>query len=95
MEIKKQFYFQSELKRMTTIAETSFDGEKEWKVLTKGAPEVIVKLLKDQDSERVSEYEECYKHLSEGGMRVLALASRSLSLLEYQEGKASRENYEQ
>lgn len=33
---------------MTTIAETTCDGKKELKVLTKGAPEMIQKLLKEQ-----------------------------------------------
>lgn len=66
------FPFKSDLKRMSTIVqwEAENNGNKEYRVLCKGAPETIETLLATVPDK----YELAYKHYSKLGYRVLSLA---------------------
>eukprot|EP00871_Galdieria_phlegrea_P001655 jgi/Galph1/2490/GphlegSOOS_G1152.1 len=69
--------FSSALQRMSVIAEVERPGSqsKEIRVLTKGSPEVIAELLNQEVSKS---YYESYMSLARRGMRVLALAYKTL-----------------
>ncbi len=73
----KRFLFESALKRMTTIVqveESKYSSQPEFKVLTKGAPEVIRQYLK-----KVPEnYDRAYLKYVKEGARVLALAYKNM-----------------
>lgn len=73
----KRFLFESALKRMSTISlceESGKNGTSEYKILTKGAPEVIKKYLKSVPSD----YDKGYLKYVKNGARVLALAYKNL-----------------
>jgi len=76
LQILRRFHFASALKRMSVLIHEEMvnGGGTRARVLVKGAPEVIVQHL----SEIPDGYEECYKHHSRAGKRVLALAQRVL-----------------
>ena len=79
--IKKVFPFRSELKRMSTIAyHIPTQGKADLKVLIKGAPQAIQKLLKTVPKQ----YEEAYKYYTKQGYRLLALASKVITEQELQ-----------
>lgn len=72
MQIKR-YLFESALKRMSTIV--CLEGNNnEYRVLAKGAPEVIKKLLSDVPEG----YDKCYLKYVKNGARVLALAYKVL-----------------
>jgi cation-transporting ATPase 13A1 len=75
MQIKR-FLFESALKRMSTIVsiEESKSTSVEYKVLTKGAPEVIKKYLKSVPQN----FDKSYLKYVKNGARVLALAYKNL-----------------
>lgn len=68
----KRYLFESALKRMSTIV--NLDSTNEHRVLTKGAPEVIKKLLATVPES----YDRCYLKYVKNGARVLALAYKVL-----------------
>ncbi len=73
----KRFLFESALKRMSTIShceEGGKNGTSEYKVLTKGAPEVIKKFLRQVPDN----YDHGYLKYVKNGARVLALAYKTL-----------------
>ena len=73
----KNFTFESELRRSTVIAKIYNDKETEKyniKVLCKGAPEVIKKLLKNDEEQ----YEQCYEKWSKNGYKLIALAYKDI-----------------
>ena len=60
---------------MSVIAQVNAGGDRSFKVLSKGAPEVLCKFMKDKPAD----YEQLYlKHVKEGS-RVLALAYKNIS----------------
>ncbi|GJQ13139.1 hypothetical protein GpartN1_g4930.t1 [Galdieria partita] len=69
--------FSSALQRMSVIAEVDspFSKHSELRVLTKGSPEVIAQLLSDSVD---AKYYEAYMSLARQGMRVIALAYKTL-----------------
>jgi cation-transporting ATPase 13A1 len=68
--------FSSALQRMSVIAEVETSSKhSEWRVLTKGSPEVIAQLLKEPVD---ATYHEAYMSLARQGMRVIALAYKTL-----------------
>jgi cation-transporting ATPase 13A1 len=73
----KRFLFESALKRMSSIVQTedSKSSGTEFKVLSKGAPEVIKKFLRTVPSN----YDQCYLKHVKNGARVLALAYKTLN----------------
>lgn len=69
------FPFKSDLKRMSTIVHWEAEGgDKEYRVLCKGAPETIETLL----TTIPSNYAKAYKYYSRLGYRVLSLAYAKL-----------------
>lgn len=73
----KRFLFESALKRMSTIVsvEDHKHSNTEYKVLTKGAPEVIKKYLKEVPVG----YDKAYLKYVREGARVLALAYKNVA----------------
>ncbi|EGR29218.1 hypothetical protein IMG5_160550 [Ichthyophthirius multifiliis] len=73
--ILQMFPFRSDLKRMSTLVHWEPDnGQKEYRVLCKGAPEIIEGLLKKIPPN----YKSAYEFYSKQGYRVLALAYNPL-----------------
>ena len=72
LRIRRIFPFRSDLKRMSTIVQTS---KNLLKMLMKGAPEIIETLL----TKIPSNYKSAYEHYTRKGFRVLALAYREMS----------------
>ena len=67
--------FRSDLKRMSTIIHWEPDnGTKEYRVLCKGAPEIIEGLLKEVPNG----YKKAYEYYAKLGYRVLALSYNKL-----------------
>ena len=69
----KKYMFDSELKRMTVLTKIYNDNEDETpitRVICKGAPEVIKKLLKDVPKN----YDECYNNWTKKGYHLIAFA---------------------
>lgn len=70
----KKYLFNSTLKRMSILAQIQENSGTNYRVLSKGAPEVLVKYMK----EKPANYTELYmKHTMEGS-RVLALAYKNV-----------------
>ena len=70
-------HFSSALQRMSTVAAVSQTGGEKaanW-VLMKGSPEMVATLL----AEKPTGYDAAYRRLAEEGMRIIALAHRSLT----------------
>ena len=85
-DIKKEFSFNSSRKRMTTVLET----EGVMMAFSKGAPEIILELsssyLEDGEIVRMNDaarekYHEVYESMASKGLRVLAIAERTLGTL--------------
>eukprot|EP00053_Salpingoeca_punica_P016289 m.153139 g.153139 ORF g.153139 m.153139 type:complete len:1178 (+) comp16932_c0_seq1:66-3599(+) len=72
--ILQRFRFSSELKRMTTVVNVEEGGRRTHMVVTKGAPEVVLKLLKTPMPDK----EKLYLSHARSGARVLALAYKPL-----------------
>jgi len=71
--------FQAELKRMSTVISYSVDDvHKDFRVVVKGAPETIEKLLKEVPSN----YEKVFRNYAKKGFRVLALAHKTIPSLQ-------------
>ena len=71
----KKYMFDSELKRMTVIAKIYNENEKPYiKVMCKGAPEIIKKLLKIVPKN----YDECYIKWTKKGYHLIALAYKDV-----------------
>lgn len=76
VRVRNIFYFNSSLKRMSTVVFTNgmdISGNKDF-LVTKGAPEVVGKLLK----EKPSHYDDWSKNLAIKGYRILSLAYKPL-----------------
>jgi manganese-transporting P-type ATPase len=86
LRISNMFPFKSDLKRMSTIV--FYDNH--YRVLTKGAPETIKTLLKE-DPEN---YDKVYTHYTKQGYRVLALAWKELDISKVNLDDVSREEIE-
>lgn len=71
---QKKFLFDSTLKRMSTISMVREGKGAHLKVLCKGAPEVIEKLLKEVPEN----YEKQYSYYVKHGYRVIAMAYKPL-----------------
>lgn len=70
----KKYLFNSSLKRMSVVAQVNDQVGQTYRVLSKGAPEVLKKFMK----EFPSDYDSLYlKHVKEGS-RVLALAYKHI-----------------
>lgn len=74
VRVIRSFKFQSDLKRMSTIARCEFQNTTWNKALVKGAPEVIASLLTNIPEN----YNECNLELTRKGFRVLALAEKTI-----------------
>jgi magnesium-transporting ATPase (P-type) len=72
VEIKHVYPFRSDLKRMSTKAVHIDEKGRKKVVLTKGAPEIIEKLL----AKVPDNYTKAYNYYTSKGYRVLALASK-------------------
>ena len=71
----KKYIFDSELKRMTVLAKIYNENEKPYiKVMCKGAPEIIKKLLKIVPKN----YDECYIKWTKKGYHLIALAYKDV-----------------
>ena len=71
----KKYMFDSELKRMTVLAKIYNENEKPYiKVMCKGAPEIIKKLLKIVPKN----YDECYIKWTKKGYHLIALAYKDV-----------------
>lgn len=71
----KKYLFNSALKRMSVITQVTDQNGRSYKVLSKGAPEVLSKFMKNKPAD----YDELYlKHVKEGS-RVLALAYKNIN----------------
>ncbi len=76
LTIRKIYYFNSELKRMSSVvfAENFMSSNRNF-LVTKGAPEVIGSLLKDKPEN----YDKWYRDLANQGYRLLSLAYKPVS----------------
>lgn len=75
LKIRKTFYFNSTLKRMSSIIKVKeFDTKQEDYLVVKGAPEVIGDLLLNKPKN----YDKFYFELANSGYRLLSLAMRPL-----------------
>lgn len=70
----KKFAFNSTLKRMSTVVHVHEGQSSSLKVLSKGAPEVLSKFIKDLPAD----YNSSYLQYVKNGGRVLSLAYKSL-----------------
>ena len=71
----KKYMFDSELKRMTVLAKIYNENEKPYiKVMCRGAPEIIKKLLKIVPKN----YDECYIKWTKKGYHLIALAYKDV-----------------
>ena len=70
----KKYLFNSSLKRMSVIVQISDQVGNHYRVLSKGAPEILKKFMKEVPSDYASLY---LKHVKEGS-RVLALAYKPI-----------------
>ena len=77
----KKYIFESNLKRMTVLSRVYSETHKKYfnRVLCKGAPEILKKLLK----EIPENYDECYQKWAKGGYRILTLAYKDIGNCEY------------
>ena len=83
LRLIRRFAFSADLKRMTVMAKKErAQGGKVYRVLTKGAPEVLASRISSFGNEAISakDYERAYKDLMRAGKRVLALAWRTLEI---------------
>lgn len=80
----KRYIFESDLKRMTIVAKVYSENHQKYpytRVLCKGAPEIIKKLLK----EAPSNYDECYLKWAKMGYSILSLAYKNINKYENSE----------
>jgi cation-transporting ATPase 13A1 len=75
VQVLHRYAFQSELQRMSSIADVTSDGKTSRRALVKGSPEAIKKLLATVPPR----YDETFVSLANSGIRVLALATKRLS----------------
>jgi manganese-transporting P-type ATPase len=82
LKIYQRYHFSSSLKRMSVLAGyiQSYSGETNYIGCTKGAPEILMKMLKTIPPG----YEETYLEYSRRGARVLALGIKDFGKLEHQ-----------
>lgn len=82
LKIYQRYHFSSSLKRMSVLAGylQSYTGETQYIASVKGAPEVIMKMLKIVPQG----YEQTYFEYSRRGARVLALGIKEFGKLEHQ-----------
>lgn len=79
VEVVQRHHFASGLQRMSVVAKCSSKGTKdEWMCLVKGSPEAIGKLLADGATPEW--YATKYEEMARNGLRVLALAYKSVSV---------------
>ena len=80
VQVIQRHYFSSSLQRMSVVCKVSFESslkiKDSWYCLIKGSPEAIKSLL--EPTAIPSWYDECYGSLARRGLRVLALAYRSV-----------------
>lgn len=77
----KKFAFNSTLKRMSVLAQVDERGNKDLRVLSKGAPEVLKAFMKNLPAD----YDAQYLKFTKNGCRVLALAYKHVSKMNLQE----------
>lgn len=93
LKIYQRFYFSSALKRMSVLAGhlQQFSNDVNYIGTVKGAPEVVMKMLKTVPPG----YEKTYLEYSRRGARVLALASKDFGVLDSADARAlNREDVE-
>ncbi|XP_031619014.1 manganese-transporting ATPase 13A1 [Contarinia nasturtii] len=85
MKIYQRFYFSSALKRMSVLAGylVQFTNEVNYIGTVKGAPEVVMKMLKSVPEN----YQKTYLEFSRRGARVLALAYKEFGTLDAQSAR--------
>lgn len=79
----KKYMFESSLKRMSVLCKVTESGAASYRVLTKGAPEVLKKFIKNPPAD----YDETYLKYVKNGARVLVLCQKrvqSMSQPEFQ-----------
>jgi len=87
----KKFAFNSTLKRMSVLAQVTENSNVSLRLLSKGAPEVLKKYMKDLPSDYDAQY---LKYVKNGG-RVLALAYKYVNKMNREEMMAfTREDAE-
>jgi len=87
----KKFAFNSTLKRMSVLAQVTENSNVSLRLLSKGAPEVLKKYMKDLPSDYDAQY---LKYVKNGG-RVLALAYKYVNKMSREEMMAfTREDAE-
>ena len=77
----KKFAFNSTLKRMSVLAQVSENSGNSLRVLSKGAPEVLKKFMKDKPADYDTQY---LKYVKNGG-RVLAMAYKYVPKMSHTE----------
>ena len=70
----KKYMFNSALKRMSVLAQISENNGTSYRILSKGAPEVLKKYMKTLPAD----YDETYLKFVKNGSRVLAMAYKSI-----------------
>jgi predicted P-type ATPase len=86
IRIMHQWAFSSDLKRMSTavalvgdLTSMNANGAHRWRLLTKGAPEVIIRCLAPGQMEKfLSKFDDTLRSLASTGARILALAWKPL-----------------
>ncbi|EFC36876.1 predicted protein [Naegleria gruberi] len=97
-----QLPFNSNLKRMSTIV-TNSEGETRYRLFTKGASEIVLKLcsyhmasdgsLRKMDSEKEAEMMKCIEDMANQGLRTICLAYRDVNPEVEFSSRADEENY--
>lgn len=84
VEILHRYHFTSKLQRMSVIAKVKgVNNKQHLRCLVKGSPESIRKILSTTRSSCPDWYEDAYQSLARQGMRVLALAYKTINAKQF------------
>ena len=77
----KKYMFESALKRMSVLCKVAESGAMSYRVLTKGAPEIVKQFIKNPPAD----YDKMYLPYVKNGARVLVLCQKRISQMGVQE----------